>query len=96
MEITDIIGTLAGLFTTVAVVPQIIKAVRTREVDDISPVFFSTLILGVGLWTCYGFLKNDLPIIITNGISVLLNGTMLWIFFRAKKKQEKSNSSPHV
>ena len=92
MESTDIIGSLAGLFTTIAVIPQIIKAMRTREVDDISPVFFSTLVLGLGLWTFYGILKNDMPIIITNGISVLLNGSMLCIYFFSLKKQKQEKS----
>lgn len=86
MDTTDIIGTLAGLFTTIAVIPQIIKALRTGETADISPVFFSILILGVGLWTIYGLLKMDWPIIITNGISVLLNGAMLFIYFSSNKK----------
>jgi MtN3 and saliva related transmembrane protein len=82
METTEIIGTLAGIFTTVAVIPQIYKAIKTDNVDDISPIFFSILLLGVGLWTLYGILKNDWPIIITNGISFLLNMTMLAIYIK--------------
>lgn len=88
METVDIIGSLAGLFTTISVIPQIIKALRTKEVGDISPVFFSTLILGLGMWTVYGIIKSDWPIIITNGISVLLNGSMLIIYIFSPKKEE--------
>lgn len=84
MNTTEIIGTLAGIFTTIAVVPQIHKAIKTKKVDDISPVFFSFLLLGVGLWTAYGILKTDWPIMVTNGISFLLNATMLGIYIRNK------------
>ncbi|GEQ85879.1 hypothetical protein ULMS_13870 [Patiriisocius marinistellae] len=86
MEHQEIIGTLAGIFTTVAVIPQIVKAVQTKKVNDISPVFFSVLLLGVGLWTYYGILKKDWPIILTNGISFLLNGFMLVFYFVTKEK----------
>mgnify|MGYP001094529729 CR=1 FL=1 len=82
----NIIGILAGVCTTVAVLPQIYKAIKTNNADDISPVFFSILVCGVALWTIYGVLKDDYPIIITNGISVILNSIMLFIYFKSEKK----------
>ena len=87
MGTIEIIGILAGIFTTVAVIPQIYKAIKTNKVDDISPVFFSILLLGVGLWTVYGILKTDWPIMVTNGISFMLNATMLGIYIKNKLKK---------
>ncbi|HBR55081.1 MAG TPA: hypothetical protein DEA82_13215 [Flavobacteriaceae bacterium] len=84
MDLLSIIGYLAGIFTTIAVIPQIYKAIKTNKVDDISPVFFSILLLGVGLWTVYGILKIDWPIILTNGISFILNAIMLGIYLKNK------------
>ena len=88
MEIEQILGYAAGTLTTLAVLPQIIKSWKTKKVMDISPLMFSILILGVGLWTVYGFVKMDLPIIIFNGISFLLNGSMLilMLFYQADDK----------
>jgi len=80
----EIIGFLAGLFTTIAIVPQIVKAYKTKKVAHLSPIFFSVLLLGVFLWTVYGFLKKDYPIIITNSISFLLNSYMLFLYFKNK------------
>lgn len=77
MTTETIIGILAGTFTTLAVVPQIIKSWRTKKVMDVSPIMFSILLLGVGLWVVYGFLKEDIPIMVTNGISFILNFSML-------------------
>ncbi len=77
MTIETLIGILAGTFTTLAVVPQLIKSWRTKKVMDVSPIMFSILILGVGLWVVYGFLKEDIPIMVTNGISFVLNFSML-------------------
>ncbi len=86
MNFDDIIGTAAGIFTTIGVLPQIIKALKTKEVNDISPYMFIILCIGVGLWTVYGFIKSDWPIILTNGISFILNGIMLSILIMQKKK----------
>lgn len=82
----DILGFVAGIFTTVAVLPQLIKSWRTKKVVDVSPFMFAILILGVGLWMVYGIIKNDLPIIITNGISFILNIIMLILFLMYQKK----------
>ncbi|MAQ75044.1 MAG: hypothetical protein CL613_01775 [Aquimarina sp.] len=84
MDTIEIIGIFAGFFTTIAVIPQIYKAIKTRKVNDISPVFFIIMILGVGLWTVYGIMKVNWPIIITNGISFILNAIMLGIYNNGK------------
>ncbi|TXD81568.1 hypothetical protein ESY86_06950 [Subsaximicrobium wynnwilliamsii] len=81
----DLIGILAGVFTTLAVLPQIIKALQTRKVEDVSPYMFFILCLGVGLWTVYGIFKMDWPIILTNGISFILNSLMLGIIITQKQ-----------
>lgn len=84
MSVEEIIGTFAGVFTTLAVLPQILKALKTGKVEDVSPYMFVVLCLGVGLWTIYGMLKMDWPIILTNGISFILNGIMLFIVLRSR------------
>ncbi|CAH8283065.1 MtN3 and saliva related transmembrane protein [Mariniflexile fucanivorans] len=81
----EIVGILAGVFTTIAVLPQIIKAIKTKKVKDVSPLMFVILCIGVGLWTVYGVIKWDLPIILTNGISFILNAIMLSIVLTQNK-----------
>jgi len=85
MTTEELIGIASGVFTTVAVLPQIVKAIQTRKVKDVSPFMFIILCLGVGLWTIYGILKKDWPIILTNGVSLILNGMMLIIILKQKK-----------
>ncbi|SEB49600.1 MtN3 and saliva related transmembrane protein [Maribacter dokdonensis] len=84
----EIIGIFAGIFTTIAAVPQIYRAWKTKKVDDVSPIMFFVLILGVLLWTVYGVMKQDAPIIITNGISTLLNITMFILIFKYRKLEK--------
>lgn len=81
---TEILGLVAGIFTTSAVVPQIWKAWKTKEVDDVSPGMFFVLLSGLALWLAYGIIQKDIPIIATNGTALLLNIFMLFLIFRYK------------
>ncbi|PVW16249.1 SemiSWEET family sugar transporter [Marixanthomonas spongiae] len=85
MDTVTVLGLLAGLCTTSAVVPQLLKAWKTKRVNDVSPTMFVILMLGVGLWVVYGILKHDLAIILTNGVSFLFNLSMLYVMIRYRK-----------
>lgn len=85
MSWPNVIGFLAGICTSAAVLPQIIKVWKTRKVDDVSPAMFAVLLLGVALWVVYGILRNDWPIIATNGLSLSLNAIMLFLMIRYKR-----------
>ena len=65
----SIIGLVAGTCTTVSFIPQLIKTYKMRETKDISLMTYSVLAVGILLWTIYGILINDLPVVAANGIS---------------------------
>lgn len=81
----EILGLVAGVCTTVAVIPQIRKAWKTKKVKDVSPGMFAILMIGVGLWVVYGITQNDLPIIAANGVSLGLNSVMMYLMIRYRK-----------
>ncbi|WP_028375439.1 SemiSWEET family sugar transporter [Leeuwenhoekiella sp. MAR_2009_132] len=80
-----VLGIIAGVFTTIAVLPQVFKVIKTKSAEDISIWMFVCLLIGVGSWTLYGIVKEDWPIIITNGLSVLFNGIMVYIKLKYSK-----------
>ncbi|MGO4911155.1 SemiSWEET family sugar transporter [Leeuwenhoekiella sp. W20_SRS_FM14] len=80
-----VLGIIAGVFTTIAVLPQVFKVIKTKSAEDISIWMFVCLLIGVGSWTLYGIVKEDWPIIITNGLSVLFNGIMVFIKLKYSK-----------
>lgn len=82
MELTSVIGVVAGIFTSASLLPQLIKMIREKKVEALSVIMFISLMIGLLLWIYYGILRKDLPIIITNGFSVILNICIL--FFRFK------------
>jgi MtN3 and saliva related transmembrane protein len=79
------VGIASGICTAVSQVPQLIKIIKEKEADDISYWMLIILLLGVAGWTWYGILKNDYPIIITNGFSCFMNLMIIAFSIRYKK-----------
>jgi MtN3 and saliva related transmembrane protein len=73
----DWIGSAAATLTTVSFIPQAWKVWHTRHTGDISLLMYALFTLGVALWLAYGLLLTAWPIIIANGITLLLAGTVL-------------------
>ena len=68
-----LIGLLAGLLTSVAALPQVIKTWRSRHARDLSiwqPLLLSA---GVALWLIYGMLIGDTPLILANITPLICN-----------------------
>lgn len=77
MDWTQAIGLFAGICTASSLLPQLIKTIREKKAEDISKLMLFILMTGVATWVVYGILRNDLPIIITNSFSLLLNICMV-------------------
>jgi len=73
------LGFLAGLLTTASFVPQVIKSLRTRRLEDFNLLFMLMMIAGLAVWTIYGFLLRQPPLIIANIITLALNLILLWL-----------------
>ena len=69
MDAITVIGLIAALFTTVSLLPQLIKVYKTKSTKDISTGMFALFGGGVLLWFIYGLLVNDFPIIIANSLA---------------------------
>jgi MtN3 and saliva related transmembrane protein len=84
MDAITIIGLIAALFTTVSLLPQLIKVYKTKSSKDISTGMFTLFGAGVLLWFVYGIFVNDLPIIVANSLAFIQAAVIL--FFKAKYK----------
>ncbi|PPC94333.1 MAG: hypothetical protein CTY33_04735 [Methylotenera sp.] len=72
MNFTDWIGSIAAFLTTTAFLPQAVHSWRTRDLSGISLPMYTLFSLGVGCWFIYGLLILSWPIIIANGITLML------------------------
>lgn len=72
LSATSLVALLAGTLTTIAFVPQVVRAWRTQSVDDLSLAMLLTFSSGVALWVYYGMLVKEPPMILTNGVTLFL------------------------
>jgi MtN3 and saliva related transmembrane protein len=82
---TDYLGFTAATCTTAAFLPQAIKVWQERAAAGISFGMYIIFVIGVTLWLCYGILLDAWPIIVANGLTLLLATSILfmkWYFER--------------
>lgn len=72
MEATLALGLAAGFLTTAAFVPQVWKIWKSKKADDVSLPAFIAFAIGVAMWMLVGILKSEPPIVIWNGITLVL------------------------
>lgn len=74
-----IIGYVSGALTTFAGVPQIVKVFRTSSTQDLSYISLSMSASGVCMWTIYGLLLKQLPLIIFDTLSFISFITLICV-----------------
>jgi MtN3 and saliva related transmembrane protein len=68
----NVLGFVAGVLTTAAFIPQVLKIWRTRSARDISLGMYLVFTSGVALWLVYGIALGSLPIIVANVCTLAL------------------------
>jgi MtN3 and saliva related transmembrane protein len=74
---TSMIGAAAALLSTTSFAPQAWKVIKTRDTEAISRRAYVLTVFGFLLWTCYGALRSDLPLVVCNTICLVLSGFIL-------------------
>ncbi len=87
MDYIQILGLVSAFLTTSANVPQAYKVVRTKSTKSLSAMSFSMLFLGSVTWVVYGFLRDDIPVIVANGLSGSLHAIILFVKFTYRNKK---------
>lgn len=86
MEFIEILGIVAGLCTSSAMIPQLVKTIKTKQAEDVSILMFVVMLTGNALWIYYGIDKSDLPIISTNILALGLNISLCICKMKYKQK----------
>ncbi len=86
----EIIGYIAAVLTTVAFVPQVVLVHKTRNTTSISISMFLIFSLGVICWGIYGIILHQLPIILANGLTLLLSLYILYMKMTEKRRNKNS------
>jgi MtN3 and saliva related transmembrane protein len=76
-DLLHLLGYPAAALTTLAFVPQAWMTLRTRNVQGISAATYLALTVGVFLWLIYGISERDWALVVANGITLPLAGSIL-------------------
>ncbi|MBE9038791.1 SemiSWEET transporter [aff. Roholtiella sp. LEGE 12411] len=76
-DFTTTLGLVAGVLTTIAYVPQLIKTWQSKSAHDLSWSMLIILCTGIILWLVYGTSVHDVPIIAANIVTLLLASIIL-------------------
>jgi len=79
MDTIVIVGYLAGTFTTISFIPQVIRTWNLKETKDFSLAMLLLFAAGMLLWTAYGIWINSFPIIAANTVTFGLVLFLLWM-----------------
>jgi MtN3 and saliva related transmembrane protein len=73
----DLLGYIAGVLTTFAYLPQVLKILRHKGTKDISLGMYVMLSTGIGCWMVFGIGLHSWPIILANAVTLALAGIIL-------------------
>jgi MtN3 and saliva related transmembrane protein len=81
----ETIGWIAACLTTLSFVPQVVLALRTRDVSGISIPMYASFCVGVALWLTYGICTRSLPVIGANAVTLALASMVLGLTIRYRR-----------
>lgn len=82
-----LIGLSATILTRYSSIPQIIKGLKTRKMDDVSFWLIFYLTVGLFLYVIYGVIIDDLIIIWGNAVGVITNLVLISLKIKYSAKQ---------
>ena len=77
MELVELYGWLASIFTTIIFLPQLIKALKTKMTDDISMWMLILSVIGNGFWFAHASLSNNMPLLVCALLIILISITLI-------------------
>ena len=77
MDLTNFVGSAATCASVLSFFPQALKIAKTRDTSAISTKMYAITVAGFTMWTAYGILLPAYPLIVANGLCLLLSGFIL-------------------
>lgn len=84
MDWIEATGLLAAFCTTISLLPQAVKIIRTKNTAGISLTMYSIFTFGIVAWLVYGLARQIVPIIVANVVSLILSTIILALKIRHK------------
>lgn len=89
MDIAELFGWLASIFTTIIFLPQLIKALETKLTDDISMWMLILSVTGNAFWLAHSSMMGNLPLLVCASLIILIS--MILIVFKYSNERKQDN-----
>jgi MtN3 and saliva related transmembrane protein len=95
-ETSTIVGYAASAASISAFEPQLYKVITTRDTKSLATPMWIAEVITFALWTTYGVLLGNVPIIVTNAVCGLMAIAILTMKLALPTSRRTSNrSSPY-
>ena len=82
IDLTEIVGLVAGFVGAFAFAPQAFKIVRDGDASGVSALTYAMVFAGALLWGTYGVLRGAPSIMLWNAVAAALAAMVLVLKFR--------------
>ncbi len=82
MAFGEWLGFFAGVLTTASFVPQVVRVLKLRSAYEISLLFNVLFLVGIAIWLVYVISFKLAPVILWNGVTVVLIVILLYAKLR--------------
>lgn len=82
IDLTEMVGLVAGFVGAFAFAPQAFKIVRDRDASGVSALTYAMVFAGALLWGAYGVLRGAPSIMLWNAVAAGLAAMVLILKFR--------------
>ena len=83
--IAEITGYVAAVVGTSLMLPQVIKSIKTKKVDDISSWMLWLYFLNCVLWLAYGIMISAMPVVVCNLVALIISVIQLRLKYQYSK-----------
>lgn len=91
--ISGIVATLAPVVNSIQLFPQLYKTFSTKSVRDLSVYSLLLLLTTNLLWFLHGYFILDIPLLVSSGISIIINSTLLLLYFLYNKNNKYKHNT---
>lgn len=88
MDGVAVVGWMAAALSTASFAPQAWRIIRTRDTEAISRSMYSLTVMAFALWACFGWMKQELALIVPNTICLVLSSFILLMKILPKKSKD--------
>lgn len=86
MNAVDLLGYLGTLLINIAYLPQVIKTIKSENVEGLSSSMYFILIASGITWCTYAVLLENIPLLLCNSINLVQALIILVLIFKKSRK----------